>query len=153
MCKRISLRDYCVIAVSGIALAIGLNYILLVIDLAQYSEAYQDAVEVLYAPPFIQQILYTGILVPILEELIFRGLVFKVLRKWIPFLWAMLISAILFGVYHGNLVQFVYAGLCGLFLAYLYEKYDSILAPIWSHMIMNIAVCTMTEFGVFSWLL
>lgn len=152
MRQRVPLRKYWAIVVFSIALCIGLNNILLFIDLAKYSEAYQKASEILYAPPFLQQLLYTGILVPIMEELIFRVLIFKVLRKWIPFVWAMLISALLFGVYHGNWVQFVYAGLCGLFLAYVYEYYGSFLAPVMAHVVMNLVVCTMTKIGGFTWM-
>ena len=152
MCKRGSLSKYWMIVVFSVALSIGLNNILLIIDLEKYSEAYRKASGIIYALPFSYQILYTGILVPILEELIFRLLIFKVLRKWIPFVWAMLISAFLFGLYHGNLVQFVYASLCGLFLAYVYETYGSLLAPIIAHMVMNIVVCAMAKIGGFTWI-
>lgn len=136
----------------GIALAIALNNLLLLLNVAKYSKAYQEAAEVLYSPSFPKQILLTGILIPIIEEIMFRGIVFRILRKWIPFVWAMLITSLLFGAYHGNLVQFIYASLCGVFLAYVYEKTKSILAPIFSHMAMNIVACTMTEYELFSWM-
>ena len=145
------LSVYIAIIVMGIALTIGLNNILLLVNLAKYSKAYQEAAEVLYAPSFPVQILCTGILIPVIEELLFRGVVFRILRKWLPFLWSALISSLIFGIYHGNLVQFVYASLCGIFLAYVYEKSKSIFAPICAHMTMNIVACTMTEFGLFSW--
>lgn len=152
MQKRVALKDYWLIFVASIALAVGLNHILMILDVAKYSPAYQEAVKVLYAPPFGQQLVYTGLLIPIVEELIFRGLVFKVMRKWVPFVGTMILSALLFGIYHGNLVQFLYAGICGLWLAYLYEKVGSILVPVVVHMCMNITSCTMTEFGIFTWI-
>ena len=150
MQKRVALKDYWLILAASIALAVGLNHILMILDVAKFSPAYQEAVKVLYAPPFGQQLLYTGLLIPIIEELIFRGLVFKVMRKWAPFVVTMIVSAFLFGIYHGNLVQFLYAGICGLWLAYLYEKEKSIVVPIALHMCMNITSCTMTEFGIFT---
>ena len=152
MCQRMSLKHYWMILVISVATAIGLNNLLLLIDLAKYSEAYQKAAEILYAPSFVEQILITGMVVPVMEELIFRGLAFKLLRRWIPFTWAMIASAVSFGVYHGNLVQFVYATLCGLLLAYLYEVYGSILAPIMAHMVMNLTAVIMTEYGIFEWI-
>ena len=76
----------------------------------------------------------------------------QLLRRWLPFVWAMLASAVSFGVYHGNLVQFVYAGLCGLLLAYLYEKFASLAAPILAHMTMNLTAVIMTEYSVFEWI-
>lgn len=152
MQKRRLLKYYGLIAFASVALAIGLNNIILISGVANYSKAYQEAAEVLYAPSFGMQILFTGIVIPIIEELLFRGLAFRILRKWIPFVWAMIATALLFGVYHGNLVQFIYATLCGLFLAYLCEKFQTVLAPITAHIVMNITACTMTELQWFSWM-
>lgn len=153
MQKRNVLNNLGIIIILSIAVAVGLNSLLLSVDLAQYSERYQEATVVLYSPPFAQQILYSGIWIPIVEELLFRGILFRVLRKWIAFPWAMLISAVVFGAYHGNIVQFVYATICGMLLAYLYEKYDSIFATILSHMSMNIFSIILTQTGVFSWIM
>lgn len=140
------------VLLASITLAIGLNNIILLLDIPRYSKAYQEAAEVLYAPSFGMQILLTGFVIPIIEELLFRGLAFRILRKWIPFVWAMLVTALLFGIYHGNLVQFIYATLCGLFLAYLCEKFQTVIAPIAAHIVMNITACTMTELQWFSWM-
>lgn len=153
MQKRNVLKNLGLIAILSVALAVGLNCLLLSGNLPQYSERYREATVILYSPSFIQQILYSGILIPIVEELLFRGLVFRLLRKRILFPWAMLISALVFGAYHGNLVQFIYAGICGVLLAYLCEKYDSIIAPIWSHMVMNVSAIVLTQAGTFAWIL
>ncbi len=151
MQKRVLLKYYGGIALMGIALAIGLNNILLFSNIAKYSKAYQEAADTIYALRFWEQILYTGIVIPIIEEVIFRGVIFRILRKWFPFVAVAIVSSLAFGLYHGNLVQFVYASLCGLFLAYLCEKFHSILAPIVAHVIMNITSCVMTEYQLFSW--
>ena len=153
MQKRNVIKNVCLIVILSIAVAVGLNCLLLFADIAQYSERYQEATVVLYSPPFIQQILYSGILIPILEELLFRGLMFRLLRRWIAFPWAMVFSAVVFGAYHGNIVQFIYATICGVLLAYLCEKYDSIIAPVLSHMMMNLVSIILTEAGVFAWVM
>lgn len=153
MQKRNVLKDFGIVTIVSIILAVGLNCLLLLINLPQYSERYQEANLLLWAPPLWQQILYNAILIPIFEEAVFRGLLFRVLRKWISFPWATLISAVAFGAYHGNLVQFVYAGICGVLLAYWYEKYQSIIAPIWSHMVMNLTAIVLTQTGALMWLM
>lgn len=153
MQKRNVLKNLGIIIVLSIAVAVGLNCLLLSVDLAQYSERYQEATVVLYSPPFAQQLLYSGILMPIVEELLFRGVLFRLLRKWIAFPWAMLISSVVFGAYHGNIVQFIYATICGMLLAYLYEKYDSIFATILSHVSMNVFSIILTQTGVFPWIM
>lgn len=147
------MRKYVMIPVLSVAAAVGLNIVLLAIDIAKYSEAYQKTAEILYAPGLVEQILYVGILVPILEEIVFRRFVFRFIRKRLSFGWAMIVSSVVFGAYHGNLVQFVYAGLCGLLLAYVYEIYDSLKAPIIAHISMNITACLLTQFGVFEWIM
>lgn len=153
MQKRNVIKNVCLIVILSIAVAVGLNCLLLFADIAQYSERYQEATVVLYSPPFIQQILYSGILIPILEELLFRGLMFRLLRRWIAFPWAMVFSAVVFGAYHGNIVQFIYATICGVLLAYLCEKYDSIIAPVLSHIMMNLVSIILTQAGVFAWVM
>lgn len=74
---------------------------------------------------------------PIIEELLFRGIVFRSIRKisspWI----AILISSALFGAYHMNLVQAVYATLMGIVAAIIYEKKANLLFPIFVHVANN----------------
>jgi len=77
------------------------------------------------------------LLAPITEELIFRGVILHKLKEEIPFFGANILQAVLFGIYHGNIVQGIYATVLGLLLGYMYYKYRSILAPIFLHIIIN----------------
>ncbi len=150
MQKRDVLKHVGIVTILSICLSFGLNILLLLINLPQYSERYQETSAILYAPPFWQQLLSSGLLIPVVEEVLFRGIIFRLLRRWTSFPWAMFLSALAFGAYHGNLVQFVYAGVCGVLLAYLCETYRSILAPILSHMAMNVGAVIFTQLGVFA---
>ena len=71
--------------------------------------------------------LYACILGPIGEELLFRGLVLRTLKPWGKQT-AIVVSAILFGVFHGNLAQIPFAFLVGLMLGYVAVEYS----VIWS---------------------
>ena len=51
---------------------------------------------------------------------------------------AAILSAVLFGVYHGNWVQAPYAIIIGLLAVFLYERYKSVVAPILFHMSANL---------------
>lgn len=68
--------------------------------------------------------LYAGILAPIAEEILFRGYVLRTLR---PFgkRFAILGSAFLFGIFHGNLLQAPFAFLVGLILGYVAAEYSA----------------------------
>lgn len=67
--------------------------------------------------------LYASILAPIGEELLFRGFVLRTLRPYGK-RFAILGSAFLFGLFHGNLLQTPYAFLMGLVLGYVTVEYS-----------------------------
>lgn len=82
--------------------------------------------------------LYASIAAPIAEELLFRGFL---QRSLLPFgkKFAIFGSALLFGIFHGNLVQTPYAFLVGLVLGYVAAEY-SVWWAIWLHMINNMVL-------------
>lgn len=93
--------------------------------------------------------LYASVLAPIWEELLFRGYVLRTLR---PFgkrfaVWG---SAILFGLFHGNLLQTPYAVLMGLLLGYVTVEY-SILWSILLHMFNNLVLADFLTRVTASW--
>lgn len=87
----------------------------------------------------IMPLLYMGILAPIVEELIFRGLVLGYEKRELPFWCANFIQAFLFGLYHQNIVQFVYAFCIGLFLGYLCQRLQSLKLIMVIHGVINIS--------------
>ncbi len=149
---KVLLNRYLLIVVVSMAAAIGLNNIILFLDLAKYSPGFQEASEILFAPSFGEQLIYSGIFAPLVEEVIFRGGIFRLLRKKLSFLWGAVLSSLLFGIYHGNLVQFLYACLMGMLLAYVYEKYGDLKAPIVAHVASNVIVCVLTWVDGFTWM-
>ena len=88
----------------------------------------------------------TGILGPILEELIFRGIVYEKLKLLHKKSTSTLITGILFGLFHGNIIQFVYAFLLNFVLVESYEKENSILAPILIHVCANSVITLLLNF-------
>ncbi len=74
---------------------------------------------------------------PLLEEILFRGIILKaLLKKYKPWK-AILISAIIFGIFHLNPWQFLYATVLGIYLGYLYWKTKSLFYPILVHWLLN----------------
>ena len=150
--KKAPLSKYILVAGISIPVSIGLNNIVTLSNLAAYSEAYQEAAEALYAPSLPVQLVCLGLIIPIMEEYIFRGVIYKRMRRYATAKRAIISSAIFFGIYHGNSVQMIYGALCGLLLAYLYEKFGSLKAPIFAHMLMNIVACLLTDADGFTWM-
>lgn len=82
--------------------------------------------------------IYSVIIAPISEELIFRGVTLHYAKKTMPFWVANIFQALLFGVFHANVVQGTYAFVVGLFCGYVCYKGGSIYLSILFHMLFNI---------------
>ena len=73
---------------------------------------------------------------PIVEEMLFRGVVLQSLKRYGDG-FAIVVSAIFFGLYHGNPIQFVFAFFSGLVLGYVVIRTGSLLPSILIHLINN----------------
>ena len=82
----------------------------------------------------------SGILAPIVEEVVLRGGVQKSLQKINPVM-AIIVASVIFGALHGNLVQGIFAGIFGLLLGYVYYKTDNLAYTIAMHMTVNLTGC------------
>ena len=78
------------------------------------------------------------VMAPIVEELLFRGgMQGHLLRKWKNPAWAILVSALIFGIVHGNPVQMFFASILGLVLGWVYYRTGSLLPCMLMHFINN----------------
>lgn len=100
-----------------------------------YSKVSQDMVAGMNS---ILGILAVVLFAPIFEEILFRGLIFKELYKSSSLWLALILQAIIFGVAHGNKLQFIYTFILGLALALTYHWTKSIITPIILHCTYNI---------------
>jgi membrane protease YdiL (CAAX protease family) len=80
------------------------------------------------------------VLAPVLEEMLFRGLILRGFLARYPRWPAILGSALLFGAAHLNLYQFVVCSLGGVLLGWLYERTRSLIPCIALHAAYNAAV-------------
>lgn len=150
--KKAPGSKYILLFVLGLAVCIGGTCLATMANLAMASEAYQETSKAFYSAGFVVQVLCLGIIVPIAEELMYRGVLYKRVRENGGFWRAALSSTLLFAMSHGNLVQLLYAFGLGLLLAYAYEKYGSLKAPVCLHVTANMISLILTEVGVFDWI-
>ncbi|MBH0203482.1 MAG: CPBP family intramembrane metalloprotease [Nitrospira sp.] len=94
-------------------------------------------------PPVIAvSILEYVIFAPIFEELVFRGLLFAMLRRRFAFLPAALISTSLFALAHGySLIGFISVLWSGFLWAWIYERTGSLIPGMVAHAMNNLLVC------------
>lgn len=80
--------------------------------------------------------IYTVILAPIFEELLFRKMLCDRVVKYGQGM-TVIVSGITFGLAHGNLNQFFYAFFIGCFFAFIYVKTGRVQYTIGLHMLVN----------------
>ena len=113
--------------------------------LTQHSQLFPQTVEEFdniwdytYQESFIWVFLSIGIIGPIVEELIFRGVIFQLLSKisrpWLP----IILSSIAFGIWHQQPVQIGYTLVAGFIFAMLRAYSGSIYLPIIAHILNNL---------------
>lgn len=100
------------------------------------SEIANPIVETIDSSSIYTNLLLMVIMAPIFEEIIFRKLLIDRTIKYGKGV-SILLSALIFGLFHGNLNQFFYAFIIGGFFTYVYIKTGKIIYTILLHLTIN----------------
>ena len=138
------IMDYVMLAVLSFAAAFSLNILFGMLGITESSEAYNRAADAQYGVDFFVGLILYGIVSPIAEEAVFRGVMYNRMKRCFDHRLALILSALLFGCYHGNVVQAIYGSLLGALMAYVYEKYQSFAAPVLFHAVANVSIYALT---------
>ncbi len=144
--------QYWTIGVFGIAGCIGVTCLSILAQAAFIDAEYQQAASEMYSAPFLVQLAALGIVIPVAEEMMFRGVMFRRYRENRSFLFSAIWSALFFSLMHTNMIQMVYSFLLGVLLAYVYEKFGSVKAPVLLHVLLNTGSVVFTKLGLFDWM-
>ena len=87
-------------------------------------------------PSYIMNALATAVVPPFVEEFLFRGVILSQFRKYGD-VFAVIASALLFGLLHRNFSQIVFAFICGLALGITLVRTNNIWIPVGIHMFVN----------------
>ena len=136
-------RDYLLVIFSGAALALAMNNVIALTPLPVWFTGFEDTNQVIYGGGLLLQILSAGMFACIVEEVSMRGVVYGRMKRYFGKTAAMLLSALVFGIYHLNVVQGVYAFVLGLYFVWLYERYQSLWASCIAHMSANLFILFM----------
>jgi membrane protease YdiL (CAAX protease family) len=125
----------------------GLNNLILMSPLAEVSAGFAQASSSFYGSTLVLELISSALLTPVLEELVYRGIIFARLKRMLGFVPAMLLSALIFAIMHFNLVQFVYALLFGMVLVVFMEKTGHLYGAMLGHITANALAVIRTETG------
>lgn len=82
-------------------------------------------------------VIFAVILAPFVEEIIFRGCIYRFLKSKTSFIAAQLISGSVFALMHANLMSFLPLVVVGIILARIYEKSGNLIVPMCFHAFFN----------------
>ena len=97
------------------------------------------------------------LMAPVLEEIVFRGLMYTRLKKGLPIIAAAVITSLVFGTVHGTVIWAIYTFVFSMVLIWVFERFQSLTACIVLHMAYNLAGMGMSfipeEASVVIWIL
>ena len=135
--NRINNQDYINIFILGLFISIFFNtFIYTLNSVVHITDAYKVS-----SMPFIVSLLSSGILGPILEELLFRAIVYNKLLTFNNHKKACIITSIMFSLIHfPNVITMIYTFILSFIMIYLYDRYKSLHAPIILHIAINTTI-------------
>lgn len=89
---------------------------------------------------FIWTFLAIVVLGPLIEEILFRGIIFRSFENVTNMAWfPILLSGVMFGIWHGSFIQGVYTAITGIILGYLIKKSRSLFIVVIAHGVNNLS--------------
>ena len=138
--KPVRASSLCLLAVFGIASSTVVGIVWSLLPFPEWAwEIYNETVADVLMSEDIMTYLAVVLMAPIVEELLCRAICIGQLSRLIPKWLALILSSLIFGVMHGNLIQGTYAFICGIMLGLIYLRYRSVTASILFHMGFNAA--------------
>lgn len=124
------------IAASSVAINLLFTRFLPFLQTEGFSEARND----LMGGELFVLIMSNVIVSPVLEELLYRGTVQRSFEAVINPALSIIFSSLLFGLFHFNLLQFLYSFCCGLIIGFSYKKTGVVAVPVIGHAAANLIV-------------
>lgn len=123
----------------GISLAVLIGYGIQFLPLPDEAFSdYETAVEAVSGGALWIEVLSSILIAPIVEEIVFRGLVFTRFCRALPAPAAVILAATCFGAMHGTILWAAYGFIGGIAMALVYMKYRSLYASILMHCVFNL---------------
>lgn len=142
------IKELVLVIVGAVSISRGVNYFLALTFLPQLFPGYRLVSEGISQCSLLSQMVAVVVSAPLLEEVLMRGLVYGRLREVLnnPRS-AMVVSALIFGIFHGNVVQGMYAFVVGLFFAQVYEVFGTLSLSVLAHVVVNAVSMLEAHYG------
>lgn len=138
--EKKQLLEYGIYLIAVVFVGIATNIILTQSGIVDASAGFEKASSTLTDGSLLIKILCNAIAVPILEELLIRGIITGQLCLWYRPIISVALSSIFFGILHNNIVQFIYALVVGIALGAMYVKTKRLSLCMLAHGLINLIV-------------
>jgi len=135
--KKLSLKNSSIIILSSVGLAL-FSYSLVNLLISKFPSYSETSESIASNSTSLLGIISVILIIPIFEEVLFRGLIFNELKKYLNVFVAIIIQGAIFALSHGNMLQAIYTFIMAIVLAIVYDKTQSILAPMLFHVMYNL---------------
>jgi len=143
--SKISLKYVGICSLLGVAISLSLTSFLTLTSVHELFPDHSEVVDTIIGKQhYLISLVTVGIVVPIFEEILYRGLIFNKLRNNLNIHFSIFVQALIFGVVHGNQLQMIYTFFGGIILVSSYIWMKSIWAPILIHIFWNITGVTVS---------
>lgn len=137
--RKIPVKGILAVLLMGITFNIVISTLLATIPFPDaWMETYQQNSSVLTGGNEVISFLATVFMAPVLEEIVFRGLIYDRLKKGMPAVVAAIISSLAFGLMHGTIIWMMYAFVLGVVLVIVFERFHSLFANMLLHFGFNL---------------
>ncbi len=102
-------------------------------------DSYKEIYSYLGQGSLVPEVISIVFVTPVVEEIFFRGCAYRLMRRRCGVVLSVILSSLLFGAAHGNLLSLVYATALGVVLALSFEATGSVFVPILIHSAFNAA--------------
>lgn len=143
--KGISIKMIVICIICGIGINVSIDGILTLINIYDLVPEYEQLMTSINNNEFYKTLIFVGILSPVFEELLYRGIIFNKLRTGFSIFGAVMIQALFFGIGHMNLVQGTYAFLIGILFGYVVAWTGSLYSSIILHITINVLSAVITN--------
>lgn len=135
--KKISFKNSSLIMFCSLGLAL-LSGSLVNLFISKFPSYMETSAAIESNATSILGIVSVVLIIPIFEEVLFRGLIYNELKTHLNIIIAIILQSIIFAVSHGNMLQGIYTFIMGVVLALVYNKTGSIVAPMLFHITYNL---------------
>lgn len=147
---QLSKKSYLFTGMISVGFTLFVNLLINAYGIFKYNYDFAKVSQLIYSEPIYLQVLVIGILVPICEELLFRGVIYERISQNGSPKAAWILTSVLFAFFHGTWIQIIYAFFFSFLIIYTYQRSHSFKMPLLFHILSNLSSLGLRQLPVLS---